>query len=144
MGKWQKYTIKKKKENWVNTMIGTYQWQCNADSSHNSELYRLQLFVAVDFLPSDPSGIWRAGSNIVAASLTWLGGIQGGHCCDQCLVRRSCVLSPWGPCFPSLIMLWMPGHPETQQDGAKERREWEGSFSVAQFLQGLLVCSESH
>lgn len=38
-------------------MIETYQWPCNADSSHSSEYYRLQLFVAVDFMPDNPSGI---------------------------------------------------------------------------------------
>lgn len=54
-------------------MIWTYQWQHNADSSHSSEHYRLQLFVAVGFLPDDPSGIWRAGSNIVAAIKSYLG-----------------------------------------------------------------------
>lgn len=54
-------------------MFQTYQWQCNADSSHNSEHYRLQLLVAVGFLLDDLSGIWRAGRNIVAAIKSYLG-----------------------------------------------------------------------
>lgn len=57
------YKFKEKKG--ANTMNWTYQWQCNADSSHNSEHYRLQLLVAVGFLPGDLSGIWRDGSNLL-------------------------------------------------------------------------------
>lgn len=84
MGKWWIHTVstinkiifkkkEKKKENGANSMIQAYQWQCNADSSRSSEYYRLQLFVAVDFMPEDPSGIWRAGSNTVVAIKSSLG-----------------------------------------------------------------------
>lgn len=119
-------------------MIETYQWPCNADSSHSSEYYRLQLFVAVDFMPDNPSGIWRAGSNTVVA-MVWF-GLEGSEVGIVVSALWEAAMF-WVLEDLSFPVWWLFGGLGIQrwshlklQDGAKERRKWERSFSVACFL----------
>lgn len=102
-------------ESRASAMFWIYQWQSNTDSSHSPEHYRLQLFVTVGFLLDDPSGIWKVGSNAVAAIMSCLGWrILRWALLWTFPVKRSCVLGPWGFSFSSLMTAWMPEDPEME------------------------------